>query len=456
MSMFFFAEVVKSTGTANQHDYAGDVQIRVDGTQSDKGGLPDTNLRWARCVYPAIFPQAKGMGFGGCGLIPGSRVYGFYADANRQIPYILGSINASVGKYGSVKYQDSTTSLVTGLDHQYEGVDGATKYIRDEDRGSRFVDGTSGKDFYESSGDETTRKRRHNEEQETHEKYAETKGGGGNAKYPKNPHMGKNGSDTAAPPDIIKFLKNAIDPNNINGFKSTYPVLEALKRRPVDSVGGLAGLGGIGDIIGSFGFNQMNILSSIIGVDISNFAGSLLGMINGMGGLDALGLLSSIGPGFLSSLDLGPMQGILGNVLQNTISSNFNIQGLLGNLNGIIGSDLASFTGILSETQIGQIVQQISPIVNLPSGVNLGNILHGSSLINQLSMRSDEGNFYSLPIGSNDRNNLISEFTQIANQISSLLNIGDLTLFVNDPHTLISEVSSRINYIIDNGVNANL
>ena len=129
---------------------------------------------------------------------------------------------------------------------------------------------------------------------------------------------------------------------------------------------------------------------------------------------------------------------------------------MLGNLNGIIGSDLASFTGILSETQIGQIVQQISPIVNLPSGVNLGNILHGSSLINQLSMRSDEGNFYSLPIGSNDRNNLISEFTQIANQISSLLNIGDLTLFVNDPHTLISEVSSRINYIIDNGVNANL
>jgi len=94
----FFAEVVD---VKNDETQSGKVKIRIIGDQDDKSGIPDSKLRWAEPMFPVSNPIHKKVGSAPTGLTKGSKVYGFFADQDRQIPYIIGSVG-SAGKFGSL------------------------------------------------------------------------------------------------------------------------------------------------------------------------------------------------------------------------------------------------------------------------------------------------------------------------------------------------------------------
>lgn len=94
----FLAEVVD---VKNDETRSGKVKIRLIGDQDDKSAIPDDKLRWATPVMPVTNPIHSKVGSAPTGLMKGSKVYGFFMDQDRQIPYILGSVG-SAGKFGSL------------------------------------------------------------------------------------------------------------------------------------------------------------------------------------------------------------------------------------------------------------------------------------------------------------------------------------------------------------------
>ena len=86
--VWFDAEVVN---VKDPHK-SGRVQIRVKGYHDDKTKIPDKDLPWAQVLMPVSSASVNKVGASPTGLLPKSKVIGFWYDANdMRIPFIMGS-----------------------------------------------------------------------------------------------------------------------------------------------------------------------------------------------------------------------------------------------------------------------------------------------------------------------------------------------------------------------------
>lgn len=77
---------------------SGRVQVRVFGRHDDTVNIPDADLPWAQ-VSQSVTSAARGrVGTAPVGLVVGSRVFGFWVDADQQYPLIIGTM----GRAGEV------------------------------------------------------------------------------------------------------------------------------------------------------------------------------------------------------------------------------------------------------------------------------------------------------------------------------------------------------------------
>jgi len=93
--VWFFAKVVDR----NDLSQLGRVKIRVYGIHpEDQNLVPDADLPWAIPIQPITSAGAFGVGRSATGLLPGSTVFGFFADGKScQIPFILGTVATGLG-----------------------------------------------------------------------------------------------------------------------------------------------------------------------------------------------------------------------------------------------------------------------------------------------------------------------------------------------------------------------
>jgi hypothetical protein len=88
----------------------GRIKVRVFGTHpDDKTLVPTEDLPWAMPIQPINSAAAHGVGHSPVGPIPGTHVFGFWADGRDcQIPFILGTIAGGTGQFNyGVPQQDS-------------------------------------------------------------------------------------------------------------------------------------------------------------------------------------------------------------------------------------------------------------------------------------------------------------------------------------------------------------
>lgn len=74
---------------------AGRVKIRIYGKHDDKANVPDSDLPWARCVYPVTNAISAGVAGPTTGLVVGSVVVGRFLDRDMQIPIVEGTMGRS-------------------------------------------------------------------------------------------------------------------------------------------------------------------------------------------------------------------------------------------------------------------------------------------------------------------------------------------------------------------------
>jgi len=75
---------------------AGRVQIRVFGLHDNTTLIPDKDLPWAYPMAPITSASRNHIGDAPVGPIEDSIVVGFWMDADKQIPLVIGTINRSV------------------------------------------------------------------------------------------------------------------------------------------------------------------------------------------------------------------------------------------------------------------------------------------------------------------------------------------------------------------------
>ena len=105
VSAIFIAEVVN---VQDPHQ-SGRVKVRIYGRHDDKTNIPDDALPWAQVVQPVTSAANGRMGTAPVGLVVGSRVFGQWADADHQLPIILGA----VGRAGDVVEGQTTGGAPT-------------------------------------------------------------------------------------------------------------------------------------------------------------------------------------------------------------------------------------------------------------------------------------------------------------------------------------------------------
>lgn len=79
----------------------GRVRVRVFGLHpEDENLVPDDMLPWAIPIQPIHSAAAFGIGFSPTGPIPGTHVFGFFADGrDAQVPFILGTVANGIGHF---------------------------------------------------------------------------------------------------------------------------------------------------------------------------------------------------------------------------------------------------------------------------------------------------------------------------------------------------------------------
>jgi len=92
----FIAKVVN----VNDPEKAGRAQIRVFGDHDDHARIPDSDLPWARCVFPVTHGMSGGVSGATTGLVVGSIVRGEWVDPFEVIPVIDGTLGRSTAEDG--------------------------------------------------------------------------------------------------------------------------------------------------------------------------------------------------------------------------------------------------------------------------------------------------------------------------------------------------------------------
>lgn len=94
----FIAQVVN---VKDDPEKSGRAQIRIYGRHDDTNRIKDADLPWARCVFSVTNPVHGGSAGATTGLMVNSTVVGFFADVNKQIPLITGTLGSGSANYGS-------------------------------------------------------------------------------------------------------------------------------------------------------------------------------------------------------------------------------------------------------------------------------------------------------------------------------------------------------------------
>lgn len=105
VSAIFIAEVV----SVHDPHQSGRVKVRIYGRHDDKTNIPDDALPWAQVVQPVTSAANGRMGTAPVGLVVGSRVFGQWADADHQLPIILGA----VGRAGDAEEGQTNAGIPT-------------------------------------------------------------------------------------------------------------------------------------------------------------------------------------------------------------------------------------------------------------------------------------------------------------------------------------------------------
>lgn len=99
-SFLWYGEVVD----VKDPDQSGRVRVRIYGRQDDKTNIKDEDLHWAMPIQDITSAALGKVGTSPLGLLKGSKVQGYWADSDRQLPIIQGSF----GKAGDPKEGSST------------------------------------------------------------------------------------------------------------------------------------------------------------------------------------------------------------------------------------------------------------------------------------------------------------------------------------------------------------
>jgi hypothetical protein len=418
---FFFGEVVKVSGSEKDHDYAGDVQIRVEVDQDDKKRLKDEDLRWARNIFPPTYAQHRGVGISGGGLIPGSRIFGFYADNDRQTPYILGSV-ATAGEYGSLKVGDVSTrarGLPGAGDQKEKSLFGLT--------GDFFpVDHKTANELVNPPEPKAAK-----QPPKVKKKEQAPQGDAESAPQAKLPSL-----TGIKPPSSVSDMVNVVkgfNPQNLGGLPSTLGAFQNLR-------GKLEGT--TKDLIGNLPFSQMNILSSVVNMNPSNLIGSIGSMAGGLSGLtSALGgpqqALSAIQSNFFASIPMNPLQKMAVNIATGALKSNIDLSTLSSVMQGVqqgIGtsSELNQIASVLTQSAAFNpaVSQEVQKLVTVSQVVNqIEGLMQNIDLANPSSINS----FVQENLG---------ELQGLATQVGNVLGVGNLASLASNPLNLINQIQN--------------
>lgn len=419
---FFFGEVVKVSGSEKDHDYAGDVQIRVEVDQDDKKRLKDEDLRWARNIFPPTYAQHRGVGISGGGLIPGSRIFGFYADNDRQTPYILGSV-ATAGEYGSLKLGDVSTrarGLPGAGDKKEKGLFGLT--------GDFFpVDHKTANELVNPPDPKAAK-----QPPKVKKKEQAPQGDAESAPQAKLPSL-----TGIKPPSSVSDMVNVVkefNPQNLGGLPSTLGAFQNLR-------GKLEGT--VKDLIGAVPFSQMNILSSVINMNPSNLVGSIGSMVGGLSGLtSALGgaqqALSMVQNNFFASIPMNPLQKMAINIATGALKGNVDLNTLSSVLQG-------AQQGFGTSGELNQIASVLSQSASLNPSVSneIQKLISVSQVVNQiegLMQNVDLSN--TMNIDSFVQSN-INQLQGLATQVGTVLGVGNnLASLASNPLNLVNQIKN--------------
>lgn len=420
---FFFGEVVKVSGSEKDHDYAGDVQIRVEVDQDDKKRLKDEDLRWARNIFPPTYAQHRGVGVSGGGLIPGSRIFGFYADNDRQTPYILGSV-ATAGEYGSLKVGTPETrarGLPGAGDQKEKSLFGLT--------GDFFpVDHKTANELVNPPDPKAAK-----QPPKVKKKEQSPQGDAENAPQAKLPSL-----TGLKPPFSVPDMVNVVqgfNPQNLGGLPSTLGAFQNLR-------GKLEGT--VKDLIGGSPFAQMNILSSVINMNPSNLIGGIGNMMQGLNGLSqALGgaqqALSMLQGNFFASVPMNPLQSMAMKIATGALKGNFDLNTLstvminIQNGGTFTNADLNAVASILTQSAA------LNPSV-IPEVQKLMVVSQTVSQIEKLVQNIDIANPTEL---NNFVQSNIGQLQGLASQVGTVLGVGNtLASLAQNPLGLINKIQS--------------
>lgn len=94
---------------------SGRVQVRIYGRHDDKVNIPDKDLPWALPLQPVTSAAHGKLGTAPVGLVRGSKVVGFWSDADQQYPIIMGSF----GKSGDPSAEGKSVDGSPKIDMRY-------------------------------------------------------------------------------------------------------------------------------------------------------------------------------------------------------------------------------------------------------------------------------------------------------------------------------------------------
>lgn len=455
---FFFAEVVS---VHDDEEMIGRAKIRIFGDQDDRARLPNEELRWARPIMNSYdAPQYAGVGRGGTGLIPGTRVFGFFMDADKQHPFIIGAI-PTAGRTNSPPAETGTmpdgSPVAAGNPY---GNRGPLAFQTQRNR---------------LSGDAAARTERlapmrQNLAPSSVEAFFAAGSGNGPPRYGKETNILASINQARGLVTDITALVSQINPNNIGGMPGTIMGLTSL-------VGKVTGLPT--EMIGNAAFNAMNVVSSIVNINPTNILSSISSITGGVSNL-----LTSAGAGQLASTiteigqtavgvastaiaisQMSPAQLITGaiNTLPLSPVQQFALNMAVGAATTNDPAYLTNLAGTIAETVVPGSLQTVSNLVDIADSITqiasldrntpftltsliqasdiTGRILDTANRVNILSGVFDPTN------ASQIQRDAFEQIRTLASDAENVLNVtGDrLVNLANNPQQLLNELNKIIN-----------
>jgi hypothetical protein len=446
---FFFAEVVS---VHDDEEMIGRAKIRILGDQDDRARLPNEELRWARPIMNSYdAPQYAGVGRGGTGLVPGSRVFGFFMDSDNQHPFILGTI-PTAGRTNSPPAEQGTmpdgTPVAAGNPFGGRGpLVFHTQRNRLEGDASLRVEQIAPALQRLASN--------------SIEGFFAAGAGNGPPRYGRETNILASIAPGGLVSDITGLIRR-INPNNIGGMPGTLMSLSSLAGR-------LTGIPS--QILGSAAFSSMSIVSSILNINSTNILGSLSTILGNSSQLLTLAgagqlastlqqvgqtaiSLSQMTPtqlitGAISSLPLSPIQQFALNISTGAIASGNPAQ-LLNAATTIATTFVPGASQAVND--LTQIAGDITRIASLSQNTTLSltSLVQASNLTSRILSIATQNNvlmnIFDSSQATPQQRDALEQIRALAYDAGHILNVGDrLVNLANNPPLLISELDRIIN-----------